>query len=172
MPDCDVTLMFQLRLRNILKRINATRIKEKMRFLNCESYPCPFRRVMSTEIVLQVVCSSTLAVDSVASLTIPMYPKTDPDRLINGHLTHNISFTHSEYFYSASSSPLLLRGTPPTTALILCRNYMLKHYRQLCVMDLPKVPMWWLEWDSNLQPFGCKAPNIQPKIHNETLLPL
>jgi len=117
MPDCDVTLMFQLRLRNILKRINATRIKEKMRFLNCESYPCPFRRVMSTEIVLQVVCSSTLAVDSVASLTIPMYPKTDPDRLINGHLTHNISFTHSEYFYSASSSPLLLRGTPPNYSI-------------------------------------------------------
>jgi len=28
------------------------------------------------------------------------------------------------------------------------------------VKDLPKVPTWWLEWDSKLQPSGREAPNI------------
>lgn len=80
-----------------MKRANATLGKQKTanygtKFLSCDSYPIPLRRVMSTEMVLQVVWSSTLAVDSVASLTIPMYPKTDPqERLTKGHLTHNIS---------------------------------------------------------------------------------
>jgi len=32
-------------------------------------------------------------------------------------------FTHSGYFYSASTSPLLLRGAP-ATARILCRSFM------------------------------------------------
>ena len=31
-----------------------------------------------------------------------------------------------------------------------------KRYRQLRVKDLPKVPMWWLECDSNLWPSGHK----------------
>ena len=34
---------------------------------------------------------------------------------------------------------------------------MPKRYRQLQVNDLPKVPTWWLEWDSNLRPFSRKA---------------
>ena len=40
------------------------------------------------------------------------------------------SFIHSGYFYSASSSPLLLRGAPDT-ARILCRNFTPKRHRQL-----------------------------------------
>ena len=40
-----------------------------------------------------------------------------------------IPFIHSGYFYSASSSPLLLRGAPGT-ARILCRSFMPKHHRQ------------------------------------------
>src|SRR6218665_2096982 len=51
------------------------------------------------------------------------------------------SFIHSGYFYSISSSPLLLKGTPDT-AQILCRNFKLKRHRQLRVKDLPKVPTW------------------------------
>ena len=35
------------------------------------------------------------------------------------------SFIHSGYFYSASSSPLLLRGAP-STARILCREFHAK----------------------------------------------
>ena len=34
-----------------------------------------------------------------------------------------------------------------------------KHYRQLWVKDLPKVPTWQLEWNSNLQ-LSCKSPNL------------
>src|SRR6218665_3212028 len=55
---------------------------------------------------------------------------------------------YSAYFYSTSSSPLLLRGAP-NTARILCRSLTLKCRRQLRVKDLPKVPMWQLEQDSN-----------------------
>src|SRR6218665_1040074 len=51
------------------------------------------------------------------------------------------SFIHSGYFYSASSSPLLLQ--------ILCRSLTPKHHRQLRVKNLPRVPTWRLERDSN-----------------------
>jgi len=37
---------------------------------------------------------------------------------------------------------------------------MPKHYWRLWVKDLPKVPTWRLEWDSNLQPTERKAPNL------------
>src|SRR6218665_1561613 len=49
------------------------------------------------------------------------------------------SFIHSGYFYSDSSSPLLLRGAPDT-ARILCRSLSLKRHRQLRVKDLQKSP--------------------------------
>ena len=45
---------------------------------------------------------------------------------------------HSDHFYSASSSPLLLRSAPDT-ARILCRSFASKRHRQLQVKDLPKV---------------------------------
>ena len=78
----------------------------------------------------------------------------------------HLSYIHSFYFYSASSSPLLLRGAP-NTAWILCRNFTSKrHHRQLWVKDLPKVPTWRLERESNPWPFGRKAstlPNMPPR---------
>ena len=40
-----------------------------------------------------------------------------------------------------------------------------KRYRQMQVKDLPKVPTWRLEWDSNLQPSGWKAPNLPLSHH-------
>src|SRR6218665_2115233 len=42
---------------------------------------------------------------------------------------------------------------------------MPKHYRQLRVKDLPKVPTWWLELDSNLQPSAHKTLNL-PLCHH------
>ena len=42
---------------------------------------------------------------------------------------------------------------------------MLKRYRQLWVKDLPKVPTWRLEWDSNLPPSKCKAPKLPLSHH-------
>src|SRR6218665_1541950 len=75
------------------------------------------------------------------------------------------TFVHSGYFYSAFSSPPLLRGAPDT-ARILCQRFTTKRHRQLRVKDLSKVPMWWLEWDSNPRPFGRK-----PTIYQCATLP-
>src|SRR6218665_2745823 len=58
------------------------------------------------------------------------------------------SFIHLGYFYSAFSSSLLLRGAPDT-ARILCRNFTPKRHRQLLAKDLPKVPTWRQEQESN-----------------------
>ena len=68
------------------------------------------------------------------------------------------SFIHSfRNFYSASSSPLLLRGAPDYSIDTVAVNTP-KCYRQLWVKDLPKVFTWQLEWDSNLRPTECKEP--------------
>ena len=48
------------------------------------------------------------------------------------------SFIHSNHFYSASSSPLLLRSAHDT-ARILWRSFTPKRHRQLWVKDLRKV---------------------------------
>src|SRR6218665_2666696 len=74
------------------------------------------------------------------------------------------SFIHSGYFYSASASPVLLRGTPDT-ARILCRSFTSKRHRQLRVRDLPKVYTWWLKRDLNPRPFGRKAANLPMSHH-------
>ena len=51
------------------------------------------------------------------------------------------SFIHSGYFYSTSSSSLLLRGAQPQHCYCAGVNSP-KCYRQLWGKDLPKVPMW------------------------------
>jgi len=65
------------------------------------------------------------------------------------------SLVHSGHFYSASSSPLLLRGAPDT-ARIVCRSFTPMRHRQLWVKDLPKVPTWRLERDSKPATFQTK----------------
>jgi len=50
----------------------------------------------------------------------------------------------------------------PTTSRYCVGVNTPKRYRQLRVKDLPKVPTWWLEWDSNLRPSRGKAPNWPP----------
>jgi len=47
------------------------------------------------------------------------------------------SFIHSDHFYSASSSPLPLRGAPDT-ARILCWNFTPKRHRPLWVRTCPR----------------------------------
>src|SRR6218665_3433679 len=74
------------------------------------------------------------------------------------------SIIHSGYFYSASSSPLLLRGAPDA-ARILCRGFTPKHHRHLRVKNSSKVPTWQLERDSNTRPFGRKATNLPMHHH-------
>src|SRR6218665_3110904 len=51
-----------------------------------------------------------------------------------------------------------------TTTRILCRISHPRRHRQLRVKDLPKVPTWRLERDSNLRPFGRNSPNL-PMSH-------
>ena len=49
------------------------------------------------------------------------------------------NFIHSGHFYSAPSSPLLLRGAPDySTDTVL--EFHAEAHRQLQVEDLPKVP--------------------------------
>src|SRR6218665_41316 len=61
------------------------------------------------------------------------------------------SFIHSGHFYSASSSPRLLRSASDT-ARKLCRSFTPKHQSQHRVKDLSKVSKWRLERDSNPPP--------------------
>ena len=55
-----------------------------------------------------------------------------------------------------------VRGAPDT-ARILSRSFTPKEHRQLRVKDLPKIRR--LERDSNLRPFGRKAPNLPMRHH-------
>src|SRR6218665_1874459 len=73
------------------------------------------------------------------------------------------SFIHSGHFYSASSSPLLLRSAADT-ARILCRSFTPKRHRQLRVKDLPKVPT--LERDWKPRPSGRKASTLPMRHHD------
>src|SRR6218665_1905747 len=63
------------------------------------------------------------------------------------------SFIHSGHFYSAPSSPLLLRGAPDYSTDTVS-EFHAKAHRQLQVKDLPKVPTWRLERESNPRPSG------------------
>src|SRR6218665_285044 len=78
--------------------------------------------------------------------------------------TISISFIPSDHFYSASSSPLLLRSAP-NTARTLCLSFTPIHHSQLRVKDLPKVPTWRLERDSNPRPSGRKASTLPMSHH-------
>src|SRR6218665_1474749 len=63
------------------------------------------------------------------------------------------SFIHSGHFYSEPSSPLLLRGAPDYSTDTVSEFHAEAH-RQLQVKDLPKVPTWRLERESNPRPSG------------------
>ena len=78
-----------------------------------------------------------------------------------------VFYSVTRTFYSASSSPLLLRSAPET-AWILCRNFISKRHRQLRVKDSPKVPTWRLERESNstLRMKGVDSTNELHMPHN------
>src|SRR6218665_84490 len=67
------------------------------------------------------------------------------------HLHSSHSFIHSGHFYSAPSSPLLLRRAPDYSPDTVSEFHVEAH-RQLRVKDLPKVPTWRLERESNSRP--------------------
>src|SRR6218665_414592 len=78
------------------------------------------------------------------------------DQIITIH-----SFIHAIYFYSASSSPLLLRGTPDYSIDTVSE---LTRRSATCNCELPKVPTRWLELESNLFRLGSEGipPNTEP----------
>src|SRR6218665_2880646 len=59
----------------------------------------------------------------------------------------------SGHFYSAPSSPLLLRGAPDYSTDTVSEFHAEAH-RQLQVKDLPKVTTWRLKRESNPRPSG------------------
>src|SRR6218665_2924368 len=73
--------------------------------------------------------------------------------LITGSNVHFHSLIHSGHFYSAPSSPLLLRGALDYST-DTGSEFHAKAHRQLQVKDLPKDPTWWLERESNPRPSG------------------
>jgi len=77
---------------------------------------------------------------------------------------HVHSFIHSGHFYSAPSSPLLLRGAPDYSTDTVSEFHAEAH-RQLQVKDLSKVPTWRLERESNPRPSGWKS-SSQPRRHH------
>src|SRR6218665_3903806 len=106
-----------------------------MRTRNCErAYP----QIMLSACHSHHVFSSTASQTDKTSNSTKDHP-CDGCMLI--YVIH-YSFIHSfRAFYSAPSSPLLLRGAPDYTARILFRSFTPKRTcRELQVKDLPKVP--------------------------------
>ena len=82
------------------------------------------------------------------------------------HFAIRMTFIHSFQIFLKSmfKSTTTQRRSRPQHCYFDGVN-MLKHYRQLRVKDLLKVPTWWLEWDLNLRPSGCKTPNLPLSHH-------
>src|SRR6218665_736149 len=78
----------------------------------------------------------------------PLLLRDAPDYSTDTH-----SLIHSGHFYSAPSSPLLLRGASDYSTDTVSEFHAEAH-RQLQVKDLPKVPTWRLEQESNPRPSG------------------
>src|SRR6218665_2416195 len=78
---------------------------------------------------------------------------------------YNSIFIHSftplqVHYYSRSA---------PDKARILCRSFTPKRHRQLQVKDLPKVPMWRLEWDSNPPRPSSRMASTLPMRHHHDI---
>jgi len=72
------------------------------------------------------------------------------------HSGHFYSAEGNEgHFYSALSSPLPLRVAPDYSTDTVSEFHAEAH-RQLQVKDLPKVPTWRLDRESNPRPSGWK----------------
>ena len=78
------------------------------------------------------------------------------------------SLNHIHSFIQANSiAPLQVRYTSEALpiARILCQSFTPKCHAQLRFKDLPKVPTWRLERDSNPQPSGQKASTLPMRHH-------
>ena len=77
---------------------------------------------------------------------------------LNSKSSYRFSFHHS-FTPDISITPLQLQR-PRLQQRYCVRVNTTKCFRQLWVKDLPKVPTWRLEWDSNLRPYGRKTPYL------------
>ena len=117
---------------------------------------------------------------SVCSSVRPSHPPTHPFKHPYSHPPTHPSSTppnnpvtyeslqlciQSEYLYSASSSPCTTQRRSRLQHWCCVEVHTPKRYRQLWVKDLPKVPTWRLEWDSNLRPSGRNGPNLPLSHH-------
>jgi len=74
-------------------------------------------------------------------------------------------FIHSRHFYSTPiASPLLLRGALDYS-MDTVSEFHAEAHKQLQVKDLPKVPTFRLERESNPRPSGWKSLS-QPRCHH------
>src|SRR6218665_3237684 len=121
------------------------------------SIPMPFSRIFSVLSLCPSADSSMFypyTLQQILLCSIPM-----PFRRIFSVLSlcpstdFFCSFIHSGHFYSAPSSPLLLRGAPDYSTDTVSEFHAEAH-RQLQVQDLSKVPRWRLERESNPRPSG------------------
>src|SRR6218665_690964 len=74
----------------------------------------------------------------------------------NRIVLHCVVFIH---FCSGSHSMISLSEALPTTAIETVSEFTRRSV-QLYMKDLPKVPTWWLERDSNPRPSGRKASTL------------
>ena len=150
-----LTLLIFQRVHNFIGWGHSTQL-----FVNCDGPR--FKSLKYASIGKQVACSLMQRCTLWASIMLSSFLW---NLLIYTLLSimHQATEIHSGYFYSASSSPLLLRSAPDM-ARILCRNFTPKHHRQLWVKDLPKVPTWQLERELDPWPFRWKS-STQPMRH-------
>src|SRR6218665_2852473 len=94
-----------------------------------------------------VICNS----NNVAAISFHIEVHTQPAESVQCMTVH--SFIHSDHFYNAPSSPLPLRGAPDYS-MDTVSEFHAEAHRQLQVKDLPKVPRWRLERESNPRPSG------------------
>jgi len=74
------------------------------------------------------------------------------------------SFIHSGHCYRAPLSPLLLRDAPDHSTDTVS-GFHAEAHRQLQIKNMPKVPTWRLERESNPRPSGWKS-SSKPRRHH------
>src|SRR6218665_4125771 len=72
---------------------------------------------------------------------------------------------HSGHFYSAPSSPLPIRGALDYSTDTVSEFHAEAHRQLQVLQDLPKVPTWRLERESNPRPSGRQS-SSQPRRHH------
>src|SRR6218665_1714735 len=142
-------------LSNIIEKIVSEQITSYLSTNDVlPKYQSGFRRGHSTEtLLLRLLSDCYGAIDGRRVTLLALFDVSAAFDTVD-HQILILSFIHSfGHFYSAPSSPLLLRGAPDHSTDTVSEFHAEAH-RQLHVKDLPKVPTRRLERESNPRPFG------------------